>query len=116
MDKIITTYDQLLQEKKRLQKLQREQRGQIQNDWNQLKNELTPVKIAFDILRRLSQYKNRNSLTVKSANLVIDALVARLCKSNYLLRLLLPLFLKKLSYLFADKIAIALKRAMRRYY
>lgn len=97
--KPISSYDDLLKEKERLKELLKIQRGQIQKDIDSIGEEFRPVVIASEMFGKLlNREDGKDAIVSAGTHLTIDLLVSKLfAKSNFLIRLLVPVILKNLT-------------------
>lgn len=90
------TYNELLAEKARLKLLLAEQKEIIHQDFNEIKNELEPVRRIFIHAKKLFSKDAGGGLLTLGADKLIDLLVRRvlLAKSGWLAKLVVPLLAK----------------------
>jgi hypothetical protein len=99
MTKKITSYKELLAEKKRLQTLAQAQKELIQHDIAEIKNQFKPVMEAASFIGKVTTRDRTNPLLNLGINSVIDLLVKNvlLSKAGWLGRRIIPFFLKNYS-------------------
>ena len=95
----VTSYDDLVKERERLKELLKIQKAQISKDLGEIREEFTPVVLASEMFGKLlNREDGKDALVATGTNLTIDLLVNKLfAKSNFLVRLILPVILKNLS-------------------
>lgn len=101
----INTYEDLLQEKKRLQALLLVQKQVIRQDIEEIKEEFKPVRSAISAVSKVTTRDSGNWLMNFVGNKAIDLLVKKLIlrKAGWLTRLAVPFFLKNVSsYIIAE--------------
>ncbi len=108
----INTYQDLVEEKERLEELLKIQRSLIQNDIRELKEEFKPaVQVANVIGKITTREDGQSDILTKGTSLTLDLLVSRLfSKSNFLVRLIVPAVLKNLSSHYLPKAVPMIKR------
>ena len=106
-ERIISTYDDLLAERKQLETLIDKQKNLIRHDLDEIKNEfkkeIKPAIEAGNFIKKLISPETRNrTIVTTGASIIIDLLVKKLLgNSNLLARVLIPTLLKNYSsYLF----------------
>src|SRR5690242_5323247 len=99
MTKPITTYEELLMEKNRLQALLRVQKDIVHNDIQEIKQELAPVKSAIEFVSKITTKEPGNFLLNATSNTLIDLVVKKflLARSGWLTKVAVPFFLKNYS-------------------
>ena len=99
MIKPIRTYEDLLEEKARLELLLSAQKELVRQDINQLKQELAPVKSAISIIGKIVTKDNRSWILTTAADTIIDLVVKRmvLAKAGLVTKLVVPFFMKNFS-------------------
>lgn len=100
MNKKITTYDELLEEKERLQQLFKAQRELLRADIQDIKAEFAPLKAAFSVVGKFtSRDKNNNWAVSATANTLIDIVVKKLIlgRAGWLTKLAVPFLVKNFS-------------------
>jgi hypothetical protein len=110
----ISSYEELCKEKERLTELLKAQKVQIQRDIDNLKNEFRPVvNLSDNISKLLSREDGKDPLVTAGTNITIDILVARLfSKSNFLVKMILPVLLKNISSHYIPKVMPASRRPL----
>jgi hypothetical protein len=95
----ISSYDDLCKEKERLAELLKAQKVQIQRDIDNIKDEFRPVvNLSDNVSKFLSREDGKDPLVTAGTNITIDILVSRLfSKSNFLIKMILPVLLKNIS-------------------
>ena len=102
----IQTYDDLLEEKKRLELLLVNQKQVISANWTGLKDEFQPVNNVFSFLSKLTTRDKTNPLVNMGVDLAGDVFLRKLllARAGWLTRLVVPFLLKNYSSnVFADK-------------
>lgn len=99
MTKRISTYDELLEEKARLEKLFKEQKAIIREDFDKIGAEFEPVKSAIQFAGKFVTRDGGNFFLNASANGLINILVKRLLlsRTGWFTRLVVPFLLKNYS-------------------
>lgn len=99
MTKHIQTYQDLMDEKERLQSLLKVQKAAVNLDIQEIKEELEPVRSALSIAGKLVTRDSSNLLLNAGANTLIDLLVKKLLlsKAGWITRLAVPFMLKNYS-------------------
>ncbi len=99
MIKRISTYDELLEEKARLEALLREQKATIRNDINGIGEEFKPVTSAASFLGKMVTREGGNFFLNASANKLIDVIFKKLIlsRSGWITKLIVPFLLKNYS-------------------
>jgi len=105
MIKPITTYEELLVEKNRLQALFRVQKELVHNDIKEIKQELEPVKSAITFIGKVTTKEPGNFLLNATSNTLIDLVIKKflLARSGWLTKVAVPFFLKNYSSHFIDE-------------
>jgi hypothetical protein len=95
----ISNYDELVSERIRIESIISNQKQVIKDDFEALKEKFEPFLYLLPLLNIFKQKSASHPLLNLGASLGIDLLVGQklLSKSNWLLRLIVPLFLKKAS-------------------
>jgi hypothetical protein len=95
MSNRIETYEQLLQEKKRLQTLIQAQKEIVRYDVKAIGEELKPLSIAFRFLRNITTRK-KNGVLDYGTNMMVDLLVRKmlLAKAGWITKLVVPFLVK----------------------
>lgn len=105
-NKTIETYEDLLEEKSRLQKLLDVQKQEISNNWVAMKAEFEPVKNVATFLGKLTTRDKSNPLINFGIDIAGDLVLRKLllAKFGWATRLVVPFLLKNYSSnVFADK-------------
>jgi len=95
----ISNYNELLAERKVLETRIIEQKAIINNGISELRAKLEPFMYLLPVLNIFKKKDSGSSLLKFAATAGIDLLVGQklLSKSNWLMRLIIPLFLKKVT-------------------
>lgn len=104
--KKIETYDDLLEEKKRLEQLLIVNKEQVAANWIEVKNELQPVNNVFALLGKFTRRDKSNPLLNVGLNVAGDLVLKRfiLARFGWLTRMIVPILVKNYSSnVFADK-------------
>lgn len=90
------TYNELLAEKARLKLLLVEQKQIIHDDFNEIKQELEPVRKVLTNVKKFFSKETGGGLLTLGADKIIDVLVRRvlLAKSGWLAKLVVPALAK----------------------
>ena len=99
MSKRFTSYDDLLKEKQQLEVLLQVQKQLIRYDVEEIKLKLQPVKETLEFLRKITS-KDRTSLLLDlGSDIAINTFIKNfiLSKAGWLIRLVIPFFLKNYS-------------------
>jgi hypothetical protein len=111
MNEKITSYESLMEEQKRLKGLLEVQKGQIQKDVQELKQELRPVINVMSFIGKLAiPDVNHNSAVKAGAGLTIEWILKKALSSNPLLRLIVPTLAKNYSSHYIGKVAPLLQK------
>jgi hypothetical protein len=105
MTKRINSYNELLDEKARLQALLIVQKETLRQDISEIKQELAPVKTVISAIGKITTKDNTNWLLTTAADTAIDMVVRKiiLSRAGWFTRIILPFFMKNLSsHLIAD--------------
>ncbi len=99
MNKKIETYNDLLEEKKRLEILQVTQKADIKHSWEGVKESLTPVTNVFSFLGKVTHRKHLSPILDFGIDMAGDVVLRKilLSKADWVTRLLLPMFIKNYS-------------------
>jgi hypothetical protein len=99
MNKKIQTYDDLLEEKKRLEELLIVQKQEISANWVEVKESLKPVNNIFAFFGKLTHRDKSNPIVNMSIDIAGDLLLKRilLARAGWLTRLAVPYILKNYS-------------------
>lgn len=105
MTKEIRTYKDLLEEKARLKILLGDQKLQIKEDWQLIKDELQPVIHAADTIRNFLTRKATQSALQLGVNLFTDGFVKKvlLARTGWFTRFLVPFFIKNFASHITDE-------------
>lgn len=101
----ITTYDELMLEKARLQALLKMQKEQIHNDFREIKEELVPVRNIISTVSKFTSRESGNLLMTGTANTLIDLVFKKflLAKTGWVSRVVIPFLVKNYaSHFIAD--------------
>ena len=99
MTKPIRTYEDLMEEKERLNQLLAAQRELIRQDFNEIKEELAPVRSAISMVGKFATRDNRNFLLTTAAETAIELVIRRmlLAKAGWFTKLVVPFVMKNFS-------------------
>lgn len=99
MNKKIQTYDDLLEERKRLEELLIIQKQQISSNWAEVKESFTPVNNVMAFLGKLTHRDKSNPLVNVGIDIGGDILLRRilLAKAGWFTKILVPYVLKNYS-------------------
>lgn len=99
MTKPIRTYEDLMEEKERLNQLLAAQKELVRQDFIEIKEELAPVRSAISMVGKFATKDNRNFLLTTAADTVIELVVRRmvLAKAGWFTKLVVPFFMKNFS-------------------
>jgi hypothetical protein len=106
MNKKIQTYDDLVEERKRLEELLVVQKQQLSSNWVEMKEGLKPVNNVFAFFGKLTHRDKSNPLVNMSLDIAGDVLLKRilLARAGWFIRIALPYVLKNYSSnIFADR-------------
>jgi len=105
MTKGIKSYNDLLQEKLRLESLLHAQKQVIYYDIEQIKEELKPVRKTFEFIRKITTKDKTSLLLTFGSDILINAIVKKfiLSKANWITRAVVPFFLKNYSSYFLSE-------------
>jgi len=104
--KKIQTYEDLIEEKKRLEQLLAVQKEAISGNWEEMKQEFEPVRNVFSFMGKLTTRDKSNPLVNMGIDVAGDLLLRKLllAKTGWATRLVVPYLLKNYSSnVFADK-------------
>ena len=104
--KKIKSYDDLLEEKQRLEQLLASKKEQISADWLDVKREFEPVNNVFAFLGKFTKRDKSNPLLNAGLNIAGDLVLRRylLARFGWVTRAVVPILLKNYSSnVFADK-------------
>jgi len=102
----IQTYDDLMEEKNRLEQLLVVQKGQISDNWVVMKEEFTPVNNVISFVSKLTTRDKSNPLVNMGVEIAGDLVLRKflLARAGWIIKLAVPLLLKNYSSnVFADK-------------
>jgi hypothetical protein len=113
----ITTQEELKAEEARLKELLLIKRGQIRQDIQELKEEISPVlKVAKVIGKMLSPDEQKHVVAKAGTNMTIDWLAKKIFpKSGFLLQMLLPRLVKNYTSHYVDKAVDTAAPALRKF-
>ena len=96
---VITTYEDLLQEKQRLKQKLVLQKADFNHHWAVLKHKMSPIEKVAGVVKNLTTPDTRNPLLNTGVNLTIDVLLRNFYMSGigWLPKLVVPFVLKNLS-------------------
>jgi hypothetical protein len=99
MSKRIETYEDLIEEKKRLEILLESKKLEITEDWKGVKQNLTPVTNIFSFLGKFTHRHRSNPLVNFGIDMAGDVVLKKfiLRRADWVTRLLLPVFIKNYS-------------------
>src|SRR5688572_18519368 len=99
MNRTIKTYDDLLEEKQRLESLIVLQRQQVKTDWAEMKEEFRPVSNIIAFFGKLTHRDKSNPLLNMGIDMAGDILLRKflLAKAGWFTRLTVPFLLKNYS-------------------
>jgi hypothetical protein len=99
MSKRIETYEDLIEEKKRLETLLESKKLEISEDWKGVKQNLTPVTNIFSFLGKFTHRHRSNPLVNFGIDMAGDVVLKKfiLRRADWVTRLLLPVFIKNYS-------------------
>ena len=116
MNKQIKTYDDMCEEKKRLEELIVFQKAQIKQNWQEVKEELKPVSSAISFVGRMTHRDRTNPLINMGIDMAGDLLLRRglLKKAGIVSKLTVPYLFKRVSsnLLSGDQNTSLLKKIM----
>lgn len=112
---VITTYEDLLQEKQRLKQKLVLQKATFSHDWAVLKEKLSPVEKVAGIVKNLTTPDTRNPLVNTGLNLTIDVLLRNFYMSGigWLPKLVVPFILKNVSSNLVNKKGKSIFRSLK---
>lgn len=106
MSRTIKTYDDLCEERERMKSLLIVQKQRIKDDWQDIKNEFTPVKKAFSTVGKFVSGDRSNPLVNASLKVASDLFLTNfvLAKAGWLTKLTIPFVVRNYSsHMLADK-------------
>jgi hypothetical protein len=106
MNKKIQTYDDLVEEKKRLEALLIVQKENISSNWLEMKEEFKPINNIISFFGKLTSRDKSNPLVNMGVDIAGDLVLRKfiLARAGWLTRIVVPYLLKNYSSnVFADK-------------
>lgn len=99
MNRSISSYEELLEEKARLNALLSAQKNLVRQDINMIKAELVPVRKALNVASKFASRENRNDMLTIAADAIIDMVIKRiiLSKAGFITRTVVPFLMKNFS-------------------
>lgn len=99
MNKKIQTYDDLQEEKKRLENLLALHKNEINGNWDEVKLSLAPLNNTFSFIGKITKRDKSNPLLNIGIGFAGDLLIKRflLAKAGFVARLVLPFVVKNYS-------------------
>ncbi|HSB92306.1 MAG TPA: hypothetical protein VLC28_04275 [Flavitalea sp.] len=99
MSKRIQTYEDLIEEKNRLETLLASKKLEVAEDWKGVKQNLTPVTNVLSFLGKFTHRNPQNPLVNFGINMAGDVFLKKfiLRRADWITRLLLPVFIKNYS-------------------
>jgi len=99
MTKKITSYKQLVEERQKLEELLKAQKQLLRADVLELKAQLTPLREAFETIKKFTTKDKNNPLITYGTDALINTVVKNflLAKTGWLTRLVIPYFVKNFS-------------------
>jgi hypothetical protein len=99
MSKRIQTYEDLIEEKTRLETLLETKKLEISEDWKGIKHNLTPITNVFSFVGKFTHRHRSNPLVNFGIDMAGDVFLKKfiLKRADWLTRLLLPVFIKNYS-------------------
>jgi hypothetical protein len=99
MSKRIQTYEQLMEEKKRLETLIDAQKELIRYDFKDLKHELRPVGVVFSFLKSITSRSGKYGVLNYGVDMIVDLIFKKmiLSKAGWITRLTVPFLVKNFS-------------------
>ena len=99
MSQMIRTYDDLRKERERLQVLLASQKQRVLDDWNGIKDELSPVKSVFGVVGKMAKGDNTNPIVNIGLKLASDLFLKNfvLAKAGWVTKLAVPFVVKNYS-------------------
>lgn len=112
---VITTYEDLLQEKQRLQQKLALQKADFQHHWSVLSQKLSPVEKVAGVVKNLTTPDTRNPLVNTGLNFGIDLLLRGfyMSKIGWLPKVVVPFVLKNLSSNLVNKKGKSIFRSLK---
>lgn len=101
----ITSYKELMQEKARLKALLAVQEDQIKEDWQLIKEDLKPVVLVGDTIRKLLTRKAGMTAVQLGVNIIADGFVKKvlLSRTGWLTRFIVPFLIKNFGSHLTDE-------------
>lgn len=95
----IKTFEDLLEEKKRLQTHIAVQRENIANDWQEIKTEFKPVRDVFSFLGKFTSRDRTNTLVNLGLDIAADTMLRRVILGNagWVVKAVVPKIVKNFS-------------------
>jgi hypothetical protein len=95
----INTYEDLLDEQKRLQLLLQTQKDIVRQDIREIKEELAPIKTAVNFIGKLTTRDSGNPLINSTVNTAIDLLIRKvvLGRAGWITKLVVPFIIKNFA-------------------
>lgn len=99
MNRTIRTYNDLLQEKQRLNALLKAQKELVRQDVQSIRQELVPVQKAIEWVGRLTTRDRNNILLTGASDFLVDVIVKKglLARASWITRIAIPFIAKNLS-------------------
>jgi len=99
MIKRIQTYEDLQEEKQRLEVLLESKKVEISEDWSGIKKNLSPINNVFSFFNKFTHRNSSNPLVNLGIDMAGDVFLKKfiLRKADWITRLLLPVFIKNYS-------------------
>jgi hypothetical protein len=99
MTKRIRTYQDLLDERQKLEQLLHAQKELVIQDFKEVKEELKPVREAITFIRKITSRDNTSFLLTTGASKLIDVLFKKviLARAGWLSKMIIPFFVKNYS-------------------
>lgn len=110
---MIKTYQDLCDEKKRLENLLNVQKQRVTDDWNSLKEEFKPVQHVFGVIGKMTSINRSNPLLVSGVQMASDLFIKNILlgKAGWFTRLAVPYIVRNYStHLLADKGKLLIRR------
>ncbi len=106
MSSTIKTYSDLCEERDRVKNLLAVQRQRVVDDWQQVKEELSPVRNAFGVLGKIAHADKSNPLVNIGLQIASEAFLKNfiLAKAGWVTKLAVPFVMRNYSsHLIAEK-------------
>lgn len=104
MTKKIQTYDDLLEEKRRLETLLAVQKEEIDVNWQEVKSSLNPINNAASFLGKITRSDKSNPLLTVGVGYIGDLILRKVFKAGWIVRLVVPFVVKNYSsHMFSGK-------------